>query len=129
MLIARSQLEVSSVRKVISRGLQNREVVPPAPAEAEERARTAREAGPEPGALDEARAERVIAGGRLVCAQRLQDPPERSRGRLSRGAGAGGGGAAGGDPDAGKSAGGGERGSCYALEARWRPRRAGAPRG
>jgi len=48
--------------------------------EAKYRARTAREAGPESGALDEACTQRVVAGGRLVRTRRLQDPTERRRG-------------------------------------------------
>lgn len=74
------------------------------PAEAKERTRTAREAGPEPGALDEAGTERVVASGRLVGARRPQHSPERRRG-LFPGARSGafsgcGVGAAGGDPSA-----------------------------
>jgi hypothetical protein len=88
------------------------------PAEAKERTRTAGEAGPEPGALDEAGAERVVASGRLVRTRRLQDPPERRRGRVS-GTGAGtpsgaGVGAARRDPGAGG------RGKGPALEERRR---------
>jgi hypothetical protein len=44
--------------------------------------RTAHEPDRESGALDEARAERVEAAGRLVRARRGQDPPERRGGRL-----------------------------------------------
>jgi hypothetical protein len=44
--------------------------------------RTSHEPDREPCALDEARAERVEAAGRLVRARRGQDPPERRGGRL-----------------------------------------------
>lgn len=45
-------------------------------------ARTSHEPDREPSALDEARAERVEAAGRLVRARRGQDPPERRSGGL-----------------------------------------------
>lgn len=53
-------------------------------------ARTAHEPDREPRALDEARAERVVAAGRLVRAGRREDPAERRGRGLPRADAAGG---------------------------------------